>query len=68
MDLAEGHVAALDKLQANPDIGCMPYNLGTGMGSTVLEMVKASPGALHFGDIPLPLFEGTSHTDPLFPC
>lgn len=40
MDLAEGHVAALDKVFANPDIGCVPYNLGTGTGSTVLEMIK----------------------------
>lgn len=40
MDLAEGHVAALDKVFANPEIGCVPYNLGTGTGSTVLEMIK----------------------------
>lgn len=42
MDLAEGHVAALDKLKANPKIGCVAYNLGTGTGSTVLEMIKAT--------------------------
>eukprot|EP00884_Botryococcus_braunii_P011499 jgi/Botrbrau1/2034/Bobra.0047s0014.1 len=41
MDLAEGHVAALKKLEGTPDIGCVPYNLGTGTGTTVLEMVKA---------------------------
>lgn len=40
MDLAEGHVAALDKLFRTPDIGCVPINLGTGTGTTVLEMVK----------------------------
>ena len=40
MDLAEGHVSALDKVKANKDIGCVPYNLGTGTGSTVLEMIK----------------------------
>ena len=40
MDLAEGHVAALDKLFSSPDIGCVPINLGTGTGTTVLEMVK----------------------------
>ncbi len=39
MDLAEGHVAALDKLFRSPDIGCVPINLGTGTGTTVLEMV-----------------------------
>ena len=42
MDLADGHVAALDKAKENADIGCVPYNLGTGTGSTVLEMIKAS--------------------------
>ena len=41
MDLAEGHVAALQKLADNPDLGCVPINLGTGTGSTVLEMIKA---------------------------
>lgn len=42
MDLAEGHVAALDKVFAHPEIGCVAYNLGTGTGSTVLEMIKVS--------------------------
>ena len=41
MDLAEGHVAALRKLESTPEIGCTPYNLGTGTGTTVLEMVHA---------------------------
>ena len=40
MDLAEGHVAALDKLFRTSNLGCVPINLGTGTGSTVLEMVK----------------------------
>jgi len=40
MDLAEGHVAAVQKLIDNPNLGCIPINLGTGTGSTVLEMVK----------------------------
>ena len=39
MDLAEGHVAALQKLADNPSLGCVPINLGTGTGSTVLEMI-----------------------------
>ena len=39
MDLAEGHVAAVKKLQT-PNLGCVVYNLGTGTGSTVLEVVK----------------------------
>lgn len=37
--MAEGHLAALKKLEDNP--GCVEYNLGTGVGSTVLEMVHA---------------------------
>ena len=40
MDLAEGHTAACDKLFASPGIGCVAYNLGTGTGSSVLEMIK----------------------------
>ncbi|KAI8976257.1 UDP-glucose 4-epimerase [Pilobolus umbonatus] len=39
VDLAKGHLAALKKLEDNP--GCVEYNLGTGIGSTVLEMVSA---------------------------
>ncbi|MDS9472208.1 UDP-glucose 4-epimerase GalE [Sporosarcina pasteurii] len=37
MDLAEGHVAALD----NQTEGVHIYNLGTGRGTSVLELVKA---------------------------
>jgi len=43
MDLAHGHVKALDKLAASP--GLVTYNLGTGRGYSVLEMVKAFAGA-----------------------
>ncbi|MCG4731974.1 NAD-dependent epimerase/dehydratase family protein, partial [Phocaeicola vulgatus] len=39
LDLASGHVKALDKLDSNP--GLVIYNLGTGNGYSVLEMVKA---------------------------
>jgi UDP-glucose 4-epimerase len=39
MDLAMGHVGALDRLADGP--GVLTYNLGTGQGHTVLEMVKA---------------------------
>ena len=35
-DLAEGHVAALEKLEAGVHI----YNLGTGRGTSVLELIK----------------------------
>lgn len=39
MDLAKGHVQALKKLESKP--GCVTYNLGTGTGYSVLEMVQA---------------------------
>lgn len=39
VDLAEGHVATLKKLEQNP--GLVIYNLGTGKGTTVLELVHA---------------------------
>lgn len=41
MDLADGHVAALQKLFTKDDIGCFACNLGTGRGTSVLEMVAA---------------------------
>lgn len=39
MDLADGHIAALKKLHQN--CGLVAYNLGTGQGTTVLEMLHA---------------------------
>ena len=39
VDLARGHVAALDKLYAD-DVGCEAVNLGTGRGVSVLELVE----------------------------
>ncbi|XP_041810119.1 UDP-glucose 4-epimerase isoform X1 [Chelmon rostratus] len=39
VDLAKGHIAALKKLKG--DCGCKVYNLGTGTGYSVLQMVKA---------------------------
>ena len=39
MDLAEGHVRALDRLASHP--GLHVWNLGTGRGYSVLEMVAA---------------------------
>ncbi|CAI8595183.1 unnamed protein product [Vicia faba] len=41
MDLADGHIAALRKLFTTENIGCTSYNLGTGRGISVLEMVDA---------------------------
>ena len=40
-DLAAGHLAALDHLSANKDIGAIDINLGTGKGISVLEAVGA---------------------------
>ncbi|XP_059276343.1 UDP-glucose 4-epimerase GEPI48-like isoform X1 [Lycium ferocissimum] len=40
VDLADGHIAALQKL-SDPSIGCEVYNLGTGKGTSVFEMVAA---------------------------
>ncbi|XP_072994397.1 UDP-glucose 4-epimerase GEPI48 [Typha latifolia] len=40
VDLADGHIAALQKLFES-NIGCEVYNLGTGKGTSVLEMVAA---------------------------
>lgn len=39
LDLASGHLSALDKLQTN--CGLVIYNLGTGKGVSVLELVHA---------------------------
>ena len=39
VDLAVGHVKALEKLSSDP--GVVVYNLGTGQGYSVLEMVEA---------------------------
>ena len=39
VDLAAGHVKTLKKLKNHP--GVVAYNLGTGSGSSVLEMVRA---------------------------
>jgi UDP-glucose 4-epimerase len=39
LDLASGHVKALEKLKENP--GLVIYNLGTGNGYSVIDLVKA---------------------------
>ena len=39
VDLAKGHIAALEKLKGNP--GLLQVNLGSGKGISVLELVKA---------------------------
>ena len=39
VDLAQGHIKALEKLQSRP--GLVTYNLGTGRGYSVLKVVEA---------------------------
>ncbi len=39
LDLADGHLKALEKLYENP--GVVTYNLGTGQGYSVLDMIHA---------------------------
>lgn len=39
VDLAKGHLCALEKLEEQP--GVVTYNLGTGQGYSVLDMVRA---------------------------
>lgn len=39
VDLARGHVKALEKLRENP--GLVTYNLGTGRGYSVLDVIRA---------------------------
>lgn len=42
MDLAEGHVSALQKLQVAEKNGAIAINLGTGNGYSVLEVINHS--------------------------
>jgi UDP-glucose 4-epimerase len=44
VDLAQGHLAALNELESGP--GCRAFNLGTGTGSTVLEVIAAAEAAV----------------------
>ena len=41
VDLAIGHLKAIEKLEKNPKLGLKIYNLGTGNGYSVLEIVQA---------------------------
>jgi UDP-glucose 4-epimerase len=44
VDLAQGHLAALSALERS-DATCRAYNLGTGCGTSVLEMIAAASAA-----------------------
>ena len=67
MDLAAGHIKALEKLLQNP--GLVTYNLGTGQGHSVLEVIKAFEKACQ-REIPFQVFDRrpgdvpTSYADP----
>jgi UDP-glucose 4-epimerase len=45
VDLAQGHLAALDAMDGL-GAGCRAYNLGTGTGTTVLELVRAAEAVI----------------------
>ena len=45
IDLAKGHLAALEHLVNNPDDNLQIYNLGSGKGTSVLEMISAFENA-----------------------
>lgn len=51
MDLAEGHVAAVAKTLASPDLGCVPINLGTGTGGWRCGRVVLGAAAVAVGAV-----------------
>ncbi len=55
VDLAKGHVKALEKLKKE-QVGIRPYNLGTGKGYSVFDMIKAYSKACG-KDLPYRLME-----------
>lgn len=67
VDLAKGHLKAIDKLETNP--GLVTYNLGTGKGYSVLQVVNAFAKASG-REIPYKLVDrrpgdiGTCYADP----
>lgn len=68
-DLAEGHVNALEKLSQKDFTGFAAYNLGTGSGTSVLQMVhafeRASGRTLEYKKCPRRAGDvATSYADP----
>ena len=41
VDLAKGHIKAIEKIEKEKQVGCKTYNLGTGIGYSVLDIIKA---------------------------
>lgn len=63
VDLAKGHVKALERIEQKGHIGTEIYNLGTGTGYSVLEMVAALEKA---SGRKVPIKVGTLETTSLF--
>lgn len=60
VDLADGHTAALQHLADSKDTFCKPVNLGTGVGSSVLEMVDVSVSSALSSTLPRPFLGPSS--------
>ena len=41
VDLAKGHIKAIEKIEKEKQVGCKIYNLGTGTGYSVLDIIEA---------------------------
>ena len=41
VDLAKGHIKAIEKIEKEKNVGCKIYNLGTGTGYSVLDIIEA---------------------------
>ncbi|MBR3360758.1 MAG: UDP-glucose 4-epimerase GalE [Lachnospiraceae bacterium] len=41
VDLAKGHIKAIEKIEKEGQVGCKTYNLGTGTGYSVLDIIRA---------------------------
>ena len=41
VDLAKGHIKAIEKIEKEKHVGCKIYNLGTGTGYSVLDIIEA---------------------------
>ena len=41
VDLAKGHIKAIEKIETEKNVGCKTYNLGTGIGYSVLDIIEA---------------------------
>ena len=41
VDLAKGHIKAIEKIEKEKNVGCKTYNLGTGTGYSVLDIIEA---------------------------